>query len=81
MEQREFFAIPNPCQGVCKSGPRGFCHGCFRSRDERQHWNRLDDPTKRKIVHACALRKRRYELGQSIVDEQDEPILQQSLFD
>ncbi|UTW44424.1 DUF1289 domain-containing protein [bacterium SCSIO 12696] len=81
MEQREFFEIPNPCQGVCKSGPRGYCYGCFRSRDERQHWNSLDDPIKRKIVHACALRKRRYEMGQAIVEDGEEDILQQRLFD
>ena len=56
-EQLEFFDIPSPCIGVCESGPRGFCKGCFRSRDERLYWLKVDDATKRKIISACTRRK------------------------
>ena len=56
-EQLEFFDIPSPCIGVCESGPRGFCKGCFRSRDERLYWLKVDGATKRKIISACARRK------------------------
>jgi len=57
-QQLEFFEIPSPCIGVCESGPRGFCKGCFRSRDERLYWLKVDDATKRKIISACARRKK-----------------------
>jgi predicted Fe-S protein YdhL (DUF1289 family) len=58
LEQLEFFEIPSPCVGVCQSGPRGFCKGCFRSRDERLYWLKVDDATKRKIIGACVRRKK-----------------------
>lgn len=57
-EQLEFFEIPSPCVGVCQSGPRGFCKGCYRSRDERLYWLKVDDATKRKIIGACVRRKK-----------------------
>lgn len=59
VKQIEFFEINNPCIGVCQNGPRGYCQGCFRSREERQYWNQLEQDVKRKIVNACAARKRR----------------------
>ncbi|EIH5998274.1 DUF1289 domain-containing protein, partial [Escherichia coli] len=33
-EQLEFFPVQSPCRGICQSDERGFCRGCFRSRDE-----------------------------------------------
>jgi predicted Fe-S protein YdhL (DUF1289 family) len=57
-EQLEFFEIPSPCIGVCESGPRGFCKGCLRSRDERLYWLQVNDTTKRQIIAACIRRKR-----------------------
>lgn len=60
MQQLEFFKIPSPCIGVCQSGPRGYCLGCFRSREERTHWLDIDDMTKRLIVKACNRRKSAY---------------------
>ncbi|OTA15856.1 oxidoreductase [Xenorhabdus vietnamensis] len=52
-EQLEFFAIPNPCRGVCESDSRGFCLGCYRSREERFLWVNLSDSEKRKILRLC----------------------------
>lgn len=60
MQQLEFFDIPSPCIGVCESGPRGYCLGCFRSREERHHWQSIDDMTKRIIVSACNRRKKAF---------------------
>ena len=60
MHQLEFFELPSPCIGVCQSGPRGYCLGCFRSREERQHWLNVDDSTKRIIIRACNRRKKIY---------------------
>ena len=71
MQQLEFFNIPSPCIGVCQSGPRGYCVGCFRSREERQHWHDVDDATKRVIVKACNRRKKSYQArnkGKSVSD-------------
>ena len=59
MEQLEFFDIPSPCVGVCISNNRGYCKGCFRSRDERQYWLKLSDAQKREVVRLCAQRKRK----------------------
>jgi predicted Fe-S protein YdhL (DUF1289 family) len=59
MQQLEIFEIESPCIGVCQSGLTGYCLGCFRSRDERLHWTKLDTSVKSKIVKACALRKKR----------------------
>ncbi|OTA20681.1 oxidoreductase [Xenorhabdus beddingii] len=52
-EQLEFFAIPNPCRGICESDSRGFCRGCYRSREERFIWTTLSDSEKRKILRLC----------------------------
>ncbi|RDV29091.1 DUF1289 domain-containing protein [Alteromonas aestuariivivens] len=77
--QLEFFDIPSPCIGVCQSGPRGYCVGCFRSRDERLYWQRVNNDTKRQIIAACvrrkqaALRKRR-----DAAQSEDKPAAQQT---
>jgi predicted Fe-S protein YdhL (DUF1289 family) len=74
-QQLEFFEIPSPCIGVCESGPRGFCKGCFRSRDERLYWLKVDDAAKRQIISACVRRKRAVlarERKQSETNNQDE---------
>ncbi|MDB2330886.1 DUF1289 domain-containing protein [Alteromonas sp.] len=82
--QLEFFEIPSPCIGVCQSGPRGFCKGCYRSRDERLYWLRVDDATRRKIMTACYRRKKvahRRALSKAAVDMPTTKINQIGLFD
>ena len=59
MKQIEIFEITSPCIGVCQSGPKGFCVGCFRSREERVHWINLEQDVQSKIIKACAGRKKR----------------------
>jgi predicted Fe-S protein YdhL (DUF1289 family) len=80
MHQLEFFDIPSPCIGVCESGPRGYCMGCFRSREERLHWLSVDDGTKRIIVQACNRRKRAYLARKNKNAESDTHFNQGSLF-
>lgn len=63
--QLEFFALQSPCIGVCQSGPKGFCKGCFRSREERLYWLKVDDATRRVILEACQRRKRYAQRRQS----------------
>lgn len=80
MQQMEFFTIPSPCIGVCESGPRGYCLGCFRSREERKHWNDIDDNTRRIVVTACNRRKRAFLARQKQDDKQDPHFQQGELF-
>lgn len=68
MEQLEFFEIPSPCINVCESNERGYCKGCYRSREERQRWNLMSDPEKREVLRLCGLRKKRSE-QQIILDQ------------
>jgi predicted Fe-S protein YdhL (DUF1289 family) len=59
LKQIEIFEIISPCIGLCQSGPKGFCVGCFRSREERVHWIKLEQDVQSKIIKACAARKKR----------------------
>ena len=80
--QLEFFAVPSPCVGVCQSGPRGYCVGCFRSRDERLYWLKTDDATRRQIISACHRRKQAWLRKKNQVSEPEAPMPQQGdLFD
>ncbi|AIL31977.1 DUF1289 domain-containing protein [Basilea psittacipulmonis] len=56
-EQLELFDVPSPCIGVCTSGPEGYCKGCFRTRDERFHWNLFTNSQKKQVIHLCRIRK------------------------
>lgn len=57
MPQIELFAIDNPCVGVCQSAKNGYCMGCLRSREERQHWYQLSDSDKHRIIKLLARRR------------------------
>ena len=59
LQQLEFFDIPSPCIGVCETNDKGFCRGCFRSREERLYWSQVDNATKRVIIQACNRRRKR----------------------
>ena len=81
MQQLEFFDIPSPCIGVCQSGPKGYCLGCYRSRDERLYWVKLEDDIKRKIIKACQRRKKRAQQGKPIIEDVVELPVQVNMFD
>ncbi|AWL12895.1 uncharacterized protein HMF8227_02443 [Saliniradius amylolyticus] len=81
MEQIEFFEIPSPCIGVCQAGKRGYCLGCYRSRDERLYWHKLSPDVKRKIVAACARRKQRAESARRRQQQVDNSEQQQTLWE
>ena len=55
--QLEFFEIPSPCIGVCEVNNKGFCKGCFRSRQERLYWLELTSDQKRDVIRACQQRR------------------------
>lgn len=67
LDQIEFFDIPSPCQRICETDKKGYCLTCFRSRDERFNWLKLNDNQKREVLRLCRQRrlKKRYYLYQS----------------
>ncbi|WP_194756057.1 DUF1289 domain-containing protein [Aliidiomarina indica] len=74
MNQLEMFDLPNPCIGVCESGPRGYCRGCLRSRDERFNWHEKPEAERARILRLLADRQKRKEafLRQQAKQEQEE---------
>ena len=60
MQQIEIFEIPSPCKGICQVNNRGYCKGCYRSRDERFYWNKFTNAEKRKVISLCRQRYKRY---------------------
>jgi len=60
-DQLEMFELPNPCIGVCESGPRGYCRGCLRSRDERFQWHLKPAAEQARILKLLAQRQKRRE--------------------
>ncbi|MDP5030320.1 MAG: DUF1289 domain-containing protein [Paraglaciecola sp.] len=81
MKQIEIFEITSPCIGVCQSGPKGYCLGCFRSRDERLHWTKLEENVQSAIIKACALRKKRANQAKSKQAQSKEEQKQTDLFE
>jgi len=61
MQQIEIFEIPSPCIDICESNARGFCLGCYRSRDERFRWLKMDTTEKKKVLVLCQQRKKRHQ--------------------
>jgi len=59
--QLEFFDVPSPCIGICQSDDKGYCMGCFRTREERQNWIDLTTDDKQKVIKRCQQRRKRKE--------------------
>jgi predicted Fe-S protein YdhL (DUF1289 family) len=57
--QLEFFDVPSPCIGICKSNDKGQCIGCYRTRTERLTWLNLDSEEKQKIIKRTFQRMKR----------------------
>ncbi|MEM8220530.1 DUF1289 domain-containing protein, partial [Morganella morganii] len=49
-EQLHFFDIPSPCVGICQLNEKGYCRGCYRSRDERFQWLSLSNAQKENVI-------------------------------
>lgn len=64
IDQPDFFAIPSPCIGVCQSNNKGFCIGCFRSREERLYWLQMTDLQKHQVMRLLAGRRKKVEQKQ-----------------
>lgn len=74
LEQIEMFPLPNPCIDICESGPRGYCLGCLRSREERYNWPQKPNHEKTRILKLLAQRQQRRQqfLARLAVEEQTE---------
>ena len=86
MQQLEFFEIPSPCVSVCEVNNKGFCKGCYRSRDERLHWLELTAEQKRAVIRLCQMRKLRVLKARqdALFSGQvggESPVAQEGLFD
>lgn len=57
MQQLEFFEIKSPCISVCENNQRGYCKGCYRSREERIHWRQYLPVKRYHILTLCYQRK------------------------
>lgn len=68
-EQQEMFAIDSPCIGICEVNNKGFCKGCFRSRDERLYWHTLNTTQRGLLLTVLAKRRMAYIRKQNNVDE------------
>ena len=79
MEQIEIFEIPSPCKGICQVNNRGYCKGCYRSREERFAWNSLNNQQKRKVISLCQQRYKRFLASKK--KKSEEQSNNQSLFD
>ena len=65
--QLDFFDVPSPCIGICQSDNKGYCLGCFRTRDERLQWTHLSVDDKKKVIKRCIQRKRRKEAKEQLI--------------
>ena len=74
MQQLELLSIENPCINVCQSDKRGYCLGCFRSRDERFNWAKFDVQEKRKVLELCKNRGKRRKAKQKAQQVQQLPL-------
>lgn len=68
MEQMSFIPLLSPCKGVCSTDNRGYCQGCFRSREERFGWLEFSDAKKLDIIRLCQRRQkyRQYQLNKKL---------------
>lgn len=83
MEQLDFFTVPSPCIGVCQVNNKGYCKGCYRSRDERFHWNDLTSEQRRNVIRLCKqryARLKRAKLAKEAEGQPEQVNPQQSLF-
>ncbi|MCD8524043.1 MAG: DUF1289 domain-containing protein [Saccharospirillaceae bacterium] len=83
IDQGEFFDIPSPCRRICELNNRGYCKGCFRSRDERLYWNQFTTFQKQLVVNLCEKRRLKVlsaKQATPVVAEEEISIQQPDLF-
>lgn len=60
-QQLELFEIPipSPCIRRCETDSKGYCLGCFRSREERFNWLKMTSSQQKDVIRLCKQRKYR----------------------
>ncbi|CCK77228.1 MAG: DUF1289 domain-containing protein [Oleispira antarctica] len=83
IDQGEFFTTPNPCRSICTVNNKGFCKGCYRSREERFHWNEFTEYQKHLVVQLCYVREKRVDAARrkKRLQEAQEKAQQEAQFD
>lgn len=83
IDQGELFHTPNPCRSICTVNNKGFCKGCFRSREERFHWHEFTEYQKHLVVQLCQVREKRVEAARhkKLLKEAQEREQQKAQFD
>ncbi|WP_413482892.1 DUF1289 domain-containing protein [Morganella psychrotolerans] len=73
-EQLHLFDIPSPCVGICELSEKGYCKGCYRSRDERFQWLSLNNAQKENVLRLCRQRRYRAQKSDILPDEHSSQI-------
>lgn len=47
----------SPCINVCSLDERGYCRGCYRTRDEIAGWIRMSAERQWAVIRACDERR------------------------
>lgn len=81
MQQIEIFEIKSPCIDVCQTNNRGYCLGCYRSREERFNWLKMTDEQKKQVLLLCKQRKQRHQRKLAADKQQQTQQKQQPGFD
>lgn len=83
IDQGQLFHTPNPCRSICTVNNKGFCKGCFRSREERFHWNEFTEYQKHLVVQLCHVREKRIEAARrkKLLQEEQNTLQQKAQFD
>lgn len=83
IDQGQLFHTPNPCRSICTVNNKGFCKGCFRSREERFHWNEFTEYQKHLVVQLCYVREKRIEAARrkKLLQEAQNKLQQKAQFD
>lgn len=70
MKQLEYFDIQNPCRQICRFNRQKICAVCFRSMNERQHWDEADDEEKRTTLRRSHQRRLAYRRAAWLAQQQ-----------
>ncbi|XXQ67476.1 DUF1289 domain-containing protein [Neisseriaceae bacterium B1] len=73
-EQKELFAIASPCIGVCQVNNKGYCKGCYRSRNERLYWHTFSDEQRGVLLQTLAARRAAVARKKTMLQQEEEQL-------
>lgn len=78
IDQGQLFHTDNPCRSICAVNTKGFCKGCYRSREERFHWHEFTEYQKHLVVQMCQVREKRVEAARRKKQQEEHTNAQQA---